>query len=207
MKSYGTLLLTESSPPQSFCEPLSLAQVREVLKLPESSPPNAEEDEHLERLIISAREIAEGQQRRNLTQKQCDLWLDYFPCEIELRRPLTSVDLIRYRDSDGNYTDLTENTDYIVDTVRGLVMPAYGTSWPSFTPWPSSAVLIRHSGGYPENHPFWSNDGQRILTGMLKLITHHFVNALPFELSNLKVQEWPYGVRDLLSYGADVSVR
>ena len=58
-------------------------------------------------------------QGRTLSRKQWDLSLDYWPSyRIELREPLASVDLVRYRDSDGNYSMMTENTDYVVDTAR-----------------------------------------------------------------------------------------
>jgi uncharacterized phiE125 gp8 family phage protein len=207
MKCYGTIELTVSSPAQSFCEPLSIAEVREFLKLPESSPADENEAALLESFVIGAREVAETFQNRDLTMKQYDNLMDYFRYEIELRTPLRSVDLIRYRDSDGNYTDLVEGTDYIVDLARGLVMPPYGESWPSFTPWPSSAVLIRFTSGYAEDHPFWSHAGQRVLTGMKQLVSAWFHERLPFELSNLAIQEYPFSVTSLLSFGALPRVR
>jgi hypothetical protein len=207
MRCYGTIELTVASPPQSFCEPLSLAEVRKFLELPERSPEDLPEQTLLEGFVIGAREVAEILQNRDLTVKQYDYTLDFFPEEIELRTPLRSVDLIRYRDSDGNYTDLVEGTDYIVDTARGLVLPVYGGSWPSFAAWPSSAVLVRFSSGYAEDHPFWSQSGQRVLIGMKELISAWFHERLPFELSNLAIQEYPYTVTSLLSFGAVPRVR
>ena len=206
MRSYGTIELTVASPPQSFCEPLSLAEVKKHLELPERSPADAAEDAMLEGFVIAARDVAELFQNRDLTEKQYDLHLDYFPCEIELRTPLRSVDLLRYRDSAGDYTTLTEGTDYIVDTARGLVMPLYGGSWPSFTAWPSSAVLCRFTSGLAEDHPFWSGPGQRILVGMKELISHWFNGRLPFEPTTA-IAEYPLTLRCLLGFGAVPRVR
>ena len=125
--------------------------------------------------------------------------------------PLVSVDLIRYRDSEGEYHDLTADTDFIVDTSRhpGLVMPAYGESWPSFTCWPSSAVLIRYTAGYAPSDPFWtSGPGARIKQGMLLLISGWYNNKIPYqEFGNQAIQEYPFAVTACLSYGALVRVR
>lgn len=205
MKTYGTLSLTVSSPAQSFCEPLTLAQVKTALRLPAMrSPADDEEDEMLERYIISAREQAELLRNEDVIEKQYDLKLDYFPCEIELRKPLQSVESIKYKNSDGVTTTLTEGTDYIVDTARGLVMPAYGTSWPSFTPWPSSAVVVTFTAGPSATDIFWSHTGQRVLTGMLKLIESWFDGDLPFQVvpGAQQAVEMPFTVTMLLSAGA-----
>lgn len=199
--------LTLSSPPQSFSEPLTLGEIKKYLELPARSPVDTAEDAMLEGFIIAAREVAEILQGRDLIEKQYDLHLDYFPCEpLTLRKPLSSVDLFRYRDSDGNYTTLVENTGYLVDLPRALVTPIYGERWPSFTAWPSSAVMVRFRSGYPSDHPFWSDAGQRILIGMKLLISHWFNGRLPFEPGNA-VQEYPYSVTALLSFGAVASVR
>lgn len=201
MKPYGTLELTVSSPEQNFCEPLSLADVREFLKLPESSPANTDEQAMLEGFVIAAREQAEYHQGIDLTQKQYDLYLDCFPCEIDLGYPLQSVDLFRYTDSDGTVTTMTEGTGYIVDLARGLVMPPYGESWPSVALWPSSAILVRFTRGYPEDHPYWSNAGQRILIGMKMLISGWHEGRFPYREGGAP-GEYPFAVTSLLSSGA-----
>lgn len=203
MKTYGVLTLTESSPAQSFSEPLTLTEVKKFLNLPERSPIDGEEDLLLENFIIGARETAEILQGQDLIRKQYDLWLDYFPYEIELNRPLVSVDLVEYRNSDGNYTTLVNATDFDVDIRRGLVFPKYGQTWPSFTGWPSGAVLIRFTCGYSATHPFWSNAGQRLLVGMKHLISAWYNNRLPFEIGNSEgMNEYSYTVSALLGYGS-----
>lgn len=196
MRKYGALELTDASPAQTFTEPITKAEVRTWLNITESSPADSEQDALLDGLISAAREKAELLQGRDLIPKQYDLYLDYLCGDIELRTPLVSVDLVRYTDSDGNTITLSEGTDYVVDTARGLIHPPYGETWPSFTPAPSSAVLIRFTSGYSADHPFWLNAGQRILMGMRLLITIWHENRLPAD------GELPPAVTVLLSSGA-----
>jgi uncharacterized phiE125 gp8 family phage protein len=205
VKPYGHLELTVASPAQSFCEPLSLEEVRAFLRIQESSPADTDEQAMLESFVIAAREIAERYQGYDLTEKQYDLTLDCFPCEIDLGYPLQSVDLICYMDSDGAVTTMTEGTDYIVDTVRGLVKPLYGESWPSATLWPSGAITVRFTRGYRESHPYWSNTGQRILQGMKMLITGWYEGRYPFA-PGASTSELPFAVTALFSIGARPSV-
>lgn len=204
MKCYGNLTLIGASPLSSICEPLTLSEVKQFLELPDRSPTDAEEDAMLEGFIIAAREQAEILQGRDIVEKQWELALDYFPCEIELRTPLQSVDLIEYTDSTGTTTALVQGADYIVDSRRGLVMPPYSQSWPSFTPWPSSAVLVRFTSGPTTSDIFWSDAGQRVLVGMKELISHWFNGRLPFEIvpGSQTAVEMPFTVSALLSSGA-----
>jgi uncharacterized phiE125 gp8 family phage protein len=208
VKTYGSLELTIASPAQSFVEPLELDEVSKYLKQTQDS----DEVEMIEGFIAAARETAELLQGRDLIEKQYDLYLDLFVGEcdgsIELRKPLQSVDLVQYRNSDGDLTTLIEDTDYIVDTARGLIAPAYGTDWPWFTAHPSSAVLIRFTSGYASTHPFWSNAGRRIKVGMLMLISMWYEQRIPFIPSNRgELKEIPFAVTNLLSWGAVPRVR
>ncbi len=206
--NYRSLNLTDASPGQSFVEPLSLSEVKSFLNIEESSPADSTDDVMLEAMIPAARELAEIFQGYDLVRKQWDLNLDYFrPYRVELRAPLVSVDLVQYRDSNGAYTSLTENTDYIVDVAKrpGQVMPAYNKSWPSFTPWPSSAVLFRFTSGRLITDPFWSDAGSRIKVGMRYLISGWYENRLPATFG--KLEEVPYTISALLGYGALRSVR
>ena len=124
--------------------------------------------------------------------KQWDRTLDSFPgVEIELRRPLSTVDLVQYKDSDGTTTALTEGTDYIKDTSKGLIRPIYDGSWPSFTAWPTSAVTIRFSTSPERVH-------DNVKTGMKLLVSDWYYNRLPRTVAR---DDIPMGIRALLSYG------
>lgn len=190
----STLKLTISSPPQSFVEPLTVAEVEHYLGLVAMSPEDAARTALIEGFITGAREAAEWFQGEDLVQKQYDLTLDRFPAAgIALRSPLVSVDLISYKDSDGTTHALAEGTDYIVDAAKDLVLPPYGGAWPSFTPWPSSAVLVRHTAGGTQEIP------KLVTVGMKMLISDWFNCRLPRDLDR---EEIPKGIKVLLSYGA-----
>lgn len=206
---YGTLSLTVTSPIQSFTEPITLAQAQHFLGVPILPPVEDENDALIEMLIAGARGIAEIYQRRDLVRKQYDLSLDSFvSTEIPLRPELVSVDLVTYKDSDGVTTTLTEGTDYIVDTAKqpGLIVPPYGKTWPSFTAWPSSAVLVRFTCGLASTDAWWAGDGQWVLTGMKHLISHWYNGRLPYEAGVAAVNEYPMTVA-LLSWGAVPAAR
>lgn len=205
--SYGTLRLTVSSPPQSFDEPLTVTQLMRYMKLPESSPVDEGEQEFIGSLISAAREQAEILQNRDLVQKQFDLSMDYWPSyRLELRTPAVSVDRLQYMDSNGDVTVMQEgpDADYIVDLSKqpGVVAPPYNATWPTFTPWPSSAILLRFTSGYSSADPFWSGPGARIKMGMRLLISAWYNNRLPFERGVDAMSEYPYAVTSCLSYGA-----
>jgi uncharacterized phiE125 gp8 family phage protein len=202
--SYGTLNLTASSPPQSFVEPLTLADMKSFLNLPPRSPVDNSEDAQINAFISGARNQAEIMQGRDLVVKQWDLSLDYFfKYQIELRPSLQSVDLVTYRDRLGNVYPLIQNVDYIVDASKqpGLITPKYNVIWPSFVAWPTSAVLVRFTAGLTSTDPFWSDIGQLVKNGMRLLISAWFNNRLPFELGSGVVDEYPYTVTNCLRAG------
>lgn len=206
---YGSLSLTESSPSQTFIEPLTVDQMKEYLSIPTEFEDERGDDE-ITLLIMGAREQAEILQNRDLVVKQFDLsmdrWLGY---RIDLRAQLISVDLVQYKDSTGTVTTLTENVDYVVDTARspGAIVPMYGQFWPRFTPWPSSAILIRFTCGVLPGSAFWNDAGARLKRGMKLLISAWFDNHLPFEKGLTAASEYPYAVTSCLSQGAVPRVR
>lgn len=210
MVPYGSLNLTDSSPAQPFTEPLSLTEVKDYLKLPAEV---TDQDDALSGMISAARNVAEILQGRDLVRKQLDLSLDYWPCRwsIELRDPLVSVDLLRYRDFNGDYTTMVENTHYIVDAAKhpGVILPAFNTTWPCFTPWPSSAILARFTSGYEVSSPYWNGPGARVKIGMKMLISGWFTNRIPYNPQMLPgvIAELPNAVTFCLTNGSLTQVR
>lgn len=202
---YGSIALTVTSPIQSFVEPISLDEIKSYLKVPYRNPPDDAEDADLTAFIIAAREQAEIFQGRDLVRKQWDLSFDYWmSARINLRDPLVSVDSVAYRDSTNTVTTLVQNTDYVVDTAKGpgVILPAYNTTWATFTPWPSSAILIRFTSGHSATSAFWSDAGARLKVGMKLLISHWYNNRIPFEKSTGTMEEYGLAVTSSLSYGA-----
>lgn len=206
--NYGSVSLTETSPPQSFVEPLDVAEVGAYLRFSEADLADPGMESELTGFIIAAREQAEIFQGRDLVRKQSDLSRDFWPYwpnpQIKLRPPLISVDLVQYRDSTGAVTTLTENTDYIVDTAKqpGIIIPPYNSTWPAFTPWPTSAILVRYSSGVAADSAFWSDAGARVKVGMKYLISAWFTNRLPFVTGITAANEYPMSITSCLSQGA-----
>jgi uncharacterized phiE125 gp8 family phage protein len=198
--SYGSLELTETSPPQSFVEPLSLPDVQSYLQLPDSMA--QAQAATLLMFISAAREQAEILQNRDLVRKQWDIAFDYWPgWRIELRPHLVSVDLAQFTDATGTIHPMVANTDYVVDLAKkpGILAPPYGKTWPIFTPPPTGAILIRFTAGIAPGAAFWADAGARVKVGMKLLISMWFSNRIPL---GTKVDEFPYAVTSCLSYGA-----
>jgi uncharacterized phiE125 gp8 family phage protein len=184
--------------------------VKAYLKVPERSPADTAEDDGILSLITAAREQAEILQGRDLVQKQFDLHHDYWPSyRMELRAPLISVDLVQYTDSNGQVWPLVENTDYVVDKAKepGVLVPPYNKTWPTFQPWPSSALLIRFTSGYSVTSASWGDAGARVKNGMKLLISAWYNNRLPFEKGAAATHEYPYTVTSCLSFGSIARAR
>lgn len=209
--AYGSLNLTQTSPAQNFTEPLNVEELFNYMRIP-SADQETEEYNEIQSLISAAREQAEILQNKDLVLKQWDLTHDYWSSyRIETRTPLVSVDLVQYKDSTGNTTVLTEGptADYIVDASKqpGIITPPYNGVWPTYTPWPSSGLLIRFTSGYSCDDPFWKDAGARIKVGMKLLISAWYNNRMPFEIGAGAAGEYPYAVSSCLSYGANVRAR
>lgn len=208
--SYGTLNLTQTSPTQNFVEPISVDEICTYLRI--ASPNDEGLQNELMAFISGARFQAEILQNRDLVIKQWDLTYDYWMSyRVALRAPTRSVDLVQYKDSNGDITTMIQgaNADYIIDLSKqpGSISPPYNGVWPTYTPYPSSSLLIRFTSGYPCTDPFWSNDGAMIKTGMKLLISSWFNNRMPFELGSGSAQEYPYALTSCLSHGAILRAR
>jgi len=189
------LKLTVISPPQTFTEPIFASDVLEYLEIPAADTTRAS---LIARLITAARTVAELRQGRDLVSKQWDLTTESFPSFIQLREGASSVDLIRYRDSTGAYVSLVDGTGYIFDAMDGVITPIYGGSWPSFTAWPNSPILIR----YTVTAAAVEAD---VIQGMNFLITQWYFNRVPAEIAGSKVAEYPFALA-LLDHGKVESV-
>jgi uncharacterized phiE125 gp8 family phage protein len=108
------------------------------------------DDADITSLITTAREMAEAITRRALITQTLEIVLDGFPSGgIELYcPPIQSVASIKYIDTDGVEQTL-DPLLYAVDddSEPGLVVPAYGESWPS-TRDQVNAVRVRYVAGY-----------------------------------------------------------
>lgn len=136
---------------------------------------DATEDNLLTALITGAREYCEGYTGLALATQTREAYPEKFPCvnEIEIPYPpLQSVTSVKYTDSAGSETTLTENTDYIVDTdslVGRIVLP-YAETWPTATLNTVNPIKIRYVAGYTTDIP------KSIKIAMLLLIGHWYAN-------------------------------
>lgn len=108
-------------------------------------------DSQVSMFIDAAREWFEWTTGMTIHQQTLEMVWDYWPGHrIILPRatPLISLTSLSYKDSTGAVTTLSAS-DYALDTdgMPGGILPAYGTTWPSFTPYPVNAVRARYVCG------------------------------------------------------------
>jgi uncharacterized phiE125 gp8 family phage protein len=207
--SYGSLNLTQTSPEQSFVEPVTLAEMLSYLRIPPIEDDDGEAND-ISGMISAAREQAEILQGRDLVQKHWDLTFDYWPgYRIPLRAPLVSVDKVQFTDSDGTPHTIASSTGYVVDLTKqpGTISPPYNGTWPTYTPMPSSALLIQFTSGFSTTDAFWRDAGARIKIGMKLLVSAWYNNRIPFEIGSQQAPEYPYTVTSCLSYGSILRAR
>lgn len=107
----------------------------------------SEDDAVIAPVLSAAREYCEGVTGRAIAQQEVELVLDNFEHFIELPKPpIVGVTSITYKDADNVSHELT---DYIVDTIKGIV---YIPNIPNEKLYPFSPISIQYNAGY-ENIP------------------------------------------------------
>lgn len=112
------------------------------------------EDDLLTELIKTARLDVENDSRRQIITATWYYYLFVWPCGDRIKIPfgnLQSVTSVKWKDTDGTETTLTENTDYLVELNGdqcGFIVLPYGVSWPSGTLHPSKPITIEFVCGY-----------------------------------------------------------
>lgn len=134
-------------------EPVSLEELGLHLRLDSWPLPN-DEDPLLTDIIYAAREAVEDITRRKVLTQTLDYSLDEWPSIDNIKLPfgnLQSVTSVKWKDTDGTETTLTENTDYLVEangeSCGRIVLPYSGT-WPTGTLYPSNPITIRFVCGW-----------------------------------------------------------
>ena len=207
LDAWPSLRFTNTSPPQSWTEPVTYAQAEQFLRVEYGYSVDQNQRDEITLMIMAARAAAELIQNKDLVRKQYDMAMDYWPYgrKIALRDPLVSVDLLQYKDINGNVTTMAENVDFFKDTMKSepIVMPLSTKTWPAFYPWPSSAILLRFTSGYLPTDIYWqAGSGAMVHRGMLQLISHWFDNRVPWTRGIGDIQEYPFTVSQCLSAGA-----
>jgi uncharacterized phiE125 gp8 family phage protein len=126
-------------------EPITLAEAKLQCRVD-----GTDDDTLITGLIVVARKQAESCSAHVLLTQQWRLDLDCFPVDsIDLPLPpLTSVQSITYLDGDGMRQTLAASEyTVIANKTPGVVLPAYGKSWPSCRVTPGS-VQISFTAGF-----------------------------------------------------------
>lgn len=115
------------------------------------------EDAILTSYITSARQYGEYVTGHKFAPQTINYFLTRFPDVIEWAfPPLTSLTSIKYKNSDGDETTLTEGDDYIVDvdTFPGTITTPYNILWDTFVPYPLNPITITGVCGYTGTAPY-----------------------------------------------------
>ena len=155
-----------------------------------------DDDAYLEACIAAATDHVDGKDGwlgRALGTQTWDLVLDEFPCEgirIPLP-PLQSVTYLRYVSPEtGLETDLTVNTDYLVDVYSepGWIMPG-ANGWPAIMD-TINAVRVRFVAGYETVPP--------AIKHAVKLLAAHYYENRESVVLDVKPTVLPQAVDALL---------
>lgn len=171
------------------------------------SEQDTSEDSYLTGLIIAARKWCEKYQNRAYITQNWEMSFDDFDEEvIEIPKGcLQDIVSIKYADADGDETTLTKNTNYVFSKrgILGRVTPAYGTCWPSFTPYPLDAVVIEFKCGYGDTE---ASVPETVRQAMYLLISHWYNNRALVSLGMSVSDEIKFTLSALLWQDRIVSV-
>lgn len=150
--------------------PVSVAELRKDRRIT-----GTHHDELLASLILGATTYAEGFTRRVLVKRTFRLTLDDgFPrwSIVVPRVPLVSVESLKHLDGDGvEQTIAVPGYRVLVDREPGIIVPAFGTSWPG-TRATEGAVSVEFTAGYASAAAVPAE----IRRGILMLAGHWFEN-------------------------------
>ena len=174
-------------------EPISLEEVKNHLRL---DPVDTSEDIDLAAYLSAAREFCEDFQNRAYITQTWEASFDDWPCrEIKLPKgSLQTVDLVSYKDSSGVTAQVT---DFVYSTrgILGRLTPAYGKSWPSFTPYPLDAVVIEFTCGYGD---VAASVPAKVIQAIKLLISHWYINRTPLSETGKAPDEIEFTISALL---------
>lgn len=196
-------------------EPLSLAETKLHLRVDLD-----DDDALISALIAAARQVCETEQRRALITSTWELTLDGFPYwsaalpfahphgtayslerprantrqKIHLDRPpLQSVESITYVGPAGSTVTLDPSKYRVVPGSPGLVVPAYGLTWPSTRLQPEAVSIIFVSGyGGAADVPDSTKVAMRLLIG-------HWYENREAVVTGTIAAELPIAVKALLA--------
>ena len=126
-------------------EPVSLTEAKLHLRVTSTA-----DDTLITSIIKVARQHCEAITNRALASATFELVIDDFSKDkiVLPMAPVESITSIKYRDCNSIDTTLA-STEYIFyNSEPAVIIPDYGISFPSFTPYPTGAIKIRFVAGY-----------------------------------------------------------
>ncbi len=179
-------------------EPVSVVELKEHLRLDFD-----DEDSLLYAYLQAAREYVEARTQRTLHEAVLEYYIDRFPCGpvyLPLASPLISVPGVWYKNSGGTET---EWTGFVTDTNNevGSIRPAYGSTYPSYTPYPVNSVRIRYVAGIADQSPqVYPKETIRAAIKLLAaaLYTNREGEIIP-DVPGIQAVALQYGIETLIS--------
>lgn len=151
-------------------EPVSLTEAKRQCFVTSDA-----DDSLIDRLVMAAREYAEGVTWKAIVPAKYVLSLDEFPAEIELPHPPAyQVDKIEYINLEGSLTELAASDyDVDVDSIPARIKPV--KQWPSTKDGAYGAVKVHYRAGYlkeVQDGADQNNAPEKIKQAILLMVKH-----------------------------------
>ncbi|MFH1806832.1 MAG: hypothetical protein ABID63_18280 [Pseudomonadota bacterium] len=162
---------------------VTLAAAKAQLRVPDAF---TADDDYINGLVLAAESYLDGRQgilgRALITQTWTGTIDDCFPEQITVPLPpLQSVTSIKYIDGDGAQQTLAAETYQVIANAEpGLIVPAFGQSWPTVRR-QRQAVEVVFVAGYGDA----AGLPARVRQMVLFLISHWYINRVPVNIGNI----------------------
>ena len=155
-------------------EPLTLDEVKTHLRI---ELDNSEDDAFLYGALRAATVRCENFLNRALVTQTLDFFVDAFPAKDFITLPggrLASITSLKYTNSDDDPATTWATSNYFASVTAepGLLNLAFNVSWPSVTPKPRDAIVVRYIVGYGTGDEVPAS----IRSGILLVIGHLWQN-------------------------------
>lgn len=167
---------------------VTLDQAKAQLRVPSAF---TDDDDYINGLILSAESYVDGRDGilgRAVVSQTWAGTLDFvFPDQIEVPLPpLQSVLSIKYIDGDGVEQTLASTEYQVIKNVEpGLIVPAFGKSWPAVRA-QRQAITVEFVAGYGGAAAM----PEKIKQMILYLVSHWYIQRVPVNVGNI-VNEIP----------------
>lgn len=172
-------------------EPISTAEAKAHMNVDFT-----DDDAQIVGFIKTARKHAEEVTGRSFITQTWTMMLDRFPSVIELERgDVIAVTTLKYIDTDGSLTELTENTDFQVDITANpaRVAPERNMTWPTISNIDFNPVQVVYTAGYGA-----ASDVDQLVKNAILIITVHLYGFGREIATEIRLQTVPSSAYDLL---------